>query len=51
MPRFVDLSHTIEDGMVTYKGLPAPIICDWMSFEKSHEKYSCRRYVSLKLCI
>lgn len=40
MPRFVDLSHTIEDGMVTYKGLPAPIICDWMSFEKSHEKYS-----------
>src|SRR4030095_2423903 len=25
---FVDLSHTITDGLVTYKGLPAPIICD-----------------------
>ena len=24
--RFVDLSHTIEDGMITYKGLPAPLI-------------------------
>ena len=22
--RFIDLSHTIEDGMITYKGLPAP---------------------------
>src|SRR5687767_4117314 len=22
----IDLSHTIEDGMITYKGLPAPII-------------------------
>jgi kynurenine formamidase len=28
---FVDLSHTIEDGLVTYKGLPAPIICDYLS--------------------
>ena len=25
--RVVDLSHTIENGMVTYKGLPAPIVC------------------------
>src|SRR5262249_3101482 len=25
---FVDLSHTIEHGMITYKGLPAPLICD-----------------------
>ena len=22
--RLVDLSHTIENGMITYKGLPAP---------------------------
>ena len=29
--RFVDLSHTIEDGMITYKGLPAPLICDHLS--------------------
>ena len=36
---FVDLSHTIEDGLVTYKGLPAPIICDYLSREKSREAY------------
>ena len=24
--RFIDLSHTVVDGMTTYKGLPAPII-------------------------
>jgi kynurenine formamidase len=35
----IDLSHTIEDGMVTYKGLPAPLICDWLSFEASHASY------------
>jgi len=35
----VDLSHTIEDGLVTYKGLPAPIICDYLSREKSRELY------------
>jgi arylformamidase len=28
---FVDLSHTIEDGMITYKGLPAPVICDFLA--------------------
>ena len=27
--RFVDLSHLIDDGMVTYKGLPGPHICDY----------------------
>lgn len=27
----VDLSHVIEDGMVTYKGLPAPVLCDHLS--------------------
>ena len=32
--KFVDLSHTIEDGLITYKGLPAPIICDFMSREE-----------------
>ncbi|MGN6292764.1 MAG: cyclase family protein [Chitinophagaceae bacterium] len=35
----VDLSHTIEHGLVTYKGLPAPIICDYLSREKSKEFY------------
>jgi len=36
---FVDLSHIIEDGLVTYKGLPAPIICDYLSREKSKDVY------------
>ena len=38
--RFVDLSHTIEDGMVTYKGLPAPLICDHLSREQSRALYA-----------
>jgi arylformamidase len=37
--KLIDLSHTIEDGLVTYKGLPAPIICDYLSREKSKEYY------------
>lgn len=36
---FIDLSHTIEDGLITYKGLPAPIICDYMSREDSKQFY------------
>src|SRR5688500_14262685 len=35
----IDLSHTIEDGMITYKGLPAPIICDYLSRERSRGIY------------
>jgi kynurenine formamidase len=38
--RFIDVSHTVEHGMVTYKGLPAPIICDYMSREASRSKYA-----------
>lgn len=37
--RLVDLSHTIEDGLVTYKGLPAPIVCDYLSRENSRQLY------------
>jgi len=36
----VDLSHVIEDGMITYQGLPAPIICDFLSREASHARYA-----------
>lgn len=36
----IDLSHTIEHGMITYKGLPAPIICDYLSREASRERYA-----------
>lgn len=39
-PTFVDLSHTIEDGLVTYKGLPAPAICDFLSREQSRQHYA-----------
>jgi kynurenine formamidase len=38
--RLVDLSHTIEHGLVTYKGLPAPIICDYLSREESQQLYA-----------
>jgi kynurenine formamidase len=38
--RLIDLSHTIEDGMITYKGLPAPIICDYLSREASRAIYA-----------
>ncbi|MCE5169805.1 hypothetical protein LQV63_10820 [Paenibacillus profundus] len=37
--QLVDLSHTIEEGLVTYKGLPAPHICDYLSREASKELY------------
>lgn len=35
----IDLSHTIEDGLITYKGLPAPIICDYLSRDDSKQYY------------
>ena len=38
--RFIDLSHTIENGLITYKGLPAPIICDYLSREHSKQLYA-----------
>jgi kynurenine formamidase len=38
--RFIDLSHTIEHGLITYKGLPAPIICDFLSREQSKAHYA-----------
>lgn len=38
--RLIDLSHTIEHGLVTYKGLPAPLICDYLSREDSRKVYA-----------
>lgn len=38
--RMVDLSHVIEAGMITYKGLPAPLICDHLSREASRAIYA-----------
>jgi kynurenine formamidase len=37
--RLVDLSHVIEEGMTTYKGLPGPHICDYWSRELSAPNY------------
>jgi kynurenine formamidase len=36
----VDVSHTVEHGMITYKGLPAPLICDFLSREQSRSLYA-----------
>jgi arylformamidase len=38
--RLVDLTHVVENGMVTYPGLPAPQITDHLSWEDSHGRYA-----------
>lgn len=38
--KLIDLSHIVENGMITYKGFPAPIICDYLSREESRSHYS-----------
>lgn len=40
MSKFVDLSHEVEHGMVTYRGLPPPIITDHLSREDSRALYA-----------
>lgn len=40
MSRLVDLSHTIEDGMVTYPGLPEPAIGNYLTRENSRSRYA-----------
>ncbi|MGE5715967.1 MAG: cyclase family protein [Acidobacteriota bacterium] len=40
MARLLDLSHTVEAGMVTYKGLPGPVITDHLSREASRPLYA-----------
>jgi kynurenine formamidase len=37
--RIVDLSHVIEHGMTTYRGLPGPEICDFWTREGSAENF------------
>jgi kynurenine formamidase len=36
----IDVSHPIESGMITYNGLPAPIVCDFLSREASRKIYA-----------
>jgi kynurenine formamidase len=38
--RLIDLSHEIEHGMVTYPGLPAPAISDWLARAASATRYA-----------
>jgi len=38
--KLIDLSHTVENGTITYKGFPAPVICDYLSREESRSHYS-----------
>ena len=38
--RLIDVSHTVEHGMITYRGLPAPIITDFLSREDSRAAYA-----------
>src|SRR5215212_7395624 len=38
--KLIDLSHEVEHGMITYKGLPAPVICDFLTRERSREIYA-----------
>lgn len=36
----IDVSHTVEDGMITYKGLPPPVITDHLSRADSKQIYA-----------
>ena len=40
MHRFIDLSHVIEEGMITYNGLPGPVISDHLSRDTSAAHYA-----------
>jgi kynurenine formamidase len=39
-PAYLDLSHDIEAGMVSFRGLPGPVITDFLSRERSRERYA-----------
>lgn len=39
MSRLIDVSHEVEHDMVTYRGLPAPVICDYLSRVESRTRY------------
>jgi kynurenine formamidase len=40
MAQIVDVSHVVEAGMITYRGLPAPVVCDFLSREQSRTRYA-----------
>ena len=40
MTRLIDLSHAVRHGLVTYPGLPAPVIGEHLSRSASRERYA-----------
>lgn len=38
--RRVDVSHVVQSGMITYRGLPAPLVCDFLSRQESRRHYA-----------
>ncbi|MGD8584057.1 MAG: cyclase family protein [Chloroflexota bacterium] len=38
--KLIDVSHTVEEGLHTYPGLPAPVIGDYISREDSRANYA-----------
>ena len=38
--RLVDVSHEVEDGMITYRGLPGPVIRDYWTREASRSHFA-----------
>ena len=38
--QLIDVSHEVEDGMITYPGLPGPVVCDWLGREAARAKYN-----------
>jgi arylformamidase len=40
MPTVIDLSHVIEDGTITYPGLPGPVISDHLGRAASRQRYA-----------
>ena len=53
MPRYVEVSHTIEAGMTTYPGLPEPTVEVLMDYNSSRPRYDDKAeffIASLHLC-
>ena len=53
MPRFVEISHVIEPGMVTYPGLPVPEVKVIVDHDSSRARYQDKSeflIASLHLC-
>ena len=38
--KLIDVSHTVENGMITYQGLPAPVISDHLSRSAAQQVYA-----------